>query len=128
MEWIQKGRPRTHTNVVLQQHHSPMVTNAMVIYSAPVIAIANSFATLNNVPPNGLRNEDVQEDLLARVSMGNLVLAAVDPTHASPSSPSNHPNNSYDTCMDGATASEYDGDSIENFTNDSLPLENSSKK
>lgn len=108
MEWIQKGRPKT--NVVSQQLHSPAATNALVIYSAPVIATANSFAALNSDISDGLGNEDVQEDILVRASMGHLVSTAMDSTQASPSSPGNLHDKCYDTGIDDATASESEED------------------
>lgn len=121
---MQKGRPNI---IFISQHiHCSAVTNALVIYSAPIITTANLLAVFNNDLPDRLGNDDVQEDLIARASMRRQTLVGMDSTQASPDCNLNK--NSYETCIDGATASKSEEGSVEIFTNDPIPLEISSKK
>lgn len=105
--------------------HSPAITDALVIYTAPTIATTNSFAALNCNIPDGLGNEDVQEDLLARASL-DLQLVVSSPQD-SLDSPRNQHDQCYDTGVDGATASESKEEPVENFTNDPIPPDASVK-
>lgn len=115
MEWIQKDR-RIHTLAI---------TNAMVLYTAPIISTSNSCAALNCNMPDGIYHVDIQDDLLARVAMN------MQPIITSPrdslDSPKNQQEQCYDTGMDGATASEAEEETIENFTNDLIPQDAATK-
>lgn len=116
-------------------HTSTASTNAMILYSAPVVSTSNSFDALN------IANDDVQVDLLARKILESAYQAkdynlrhgkitdiptgydfkrrtptAISPIN-SPSLPTaSHHDASYDA--DGATASDSEEESLYNFTND----------
>lgn len=112
-EWIQKGRP-LHKAAT----HNPPTTNTLVIYTAPNVPTNNSFDTLNTMP-EGLGHEDMQEDLLARAYMDKNTPYTIDSPRESLDS--SHFQDNPD--LDGATASESEGEQIENLTNDPIPLD-----
>lgn len=116
-EWVQKER--TTNSVVSQQIQYPPMTNALVIYTAPNISTANSFEALNCSIPEGLDNDDVQEDLLARAEIEchipyvvNFPRDSVDPPCTT--------DQRHDTRFDGDTASESEEEIVENYTNDPI--------
>lgn len=99
--------------------HTLATTNALVIYTAPAITTINYFAALNCNILDGLGNEDVQEDLLARASMD--LQPSVTSPRDSIDSPRNNHDQCYDTGVDGATDLESEEEVVENFTNDPIP-------
>lgn len=108
----------------LQHTHTPVATNAMVIYFASAIPTVNSFSILNDDILAGLDNEDVQEDLLARAALER---QSIIPLNQAPPSCTIH-NLSNELGIDEATASDSEEESVENYTNDPKPLDSSSTK
>lgn len=92
----------------------------MVIYTARPINKANSFSALNCEILEGIDNEDLQEDLLARTFRNRSNSHLIDFPMDLPDSPRQE-----DIGVDGATASESGEELVENFTNDPIPMDES---
>lgn len=119
--WMQKGGS---TPTASQSNHIPVATNALIIYSAPDIPTGNSFSMLNGDLPDGLDNDDVQEYLLARVTM--MRHAPMPLTQVPASSIMQELYSEPD--VDGATASESEDELVEKYTNDPIPPDSASTK
>lgn len=91
------------------------------IYS-PAISTANSFEALNCSIPEGLDNDDVQKDLLARAAMERHIPYVVDFPHDTLDSSGNK-DQCCDTGIDGDTTSDSEEELVENFTNDLITPE-----